>query len=93
MNDIKDDEMKLSFKDSMKNSMKMSMKPFKRNTFGDSIRKVNNKKSKDQEEEQKEILSFPEKKQLEAELILWKERAGAADAERIVSELNKQVGL
>jgi hypothetical protein len=34
-----------------------------------------------------------EKKQLEAELILWKERAGAADAERIVSELNKQVGL
>lgn len=30
---------------------------------------------------------------LEAELQLWKERAGAADAARIVTELNKQVGL
>lgn len=34
-----------------------------------------------------------EKKQLEAELLLWKERAGAADAAKIVSELNRQVGL
>lgn len=30
---------------------------------------------------------------LEAELQLWKERAGTADAARIVTELNKQVGL
>lgn len=30
---------------------------------------------------------------LEMELQLWKERAGAADASRIVTELNKQVGL